>query len=103
MSAIGTKRTSLVHCTCPLSGVKRTWLLRRTCPLLTQSGHRASLNDPNLNRYDAPEPRGDGNETSRVRHDPRRQPISLLSVRGFLKFPFQHALRDADRENGEEP
>ena len=25
MSAIGTKRTSLVHRTCPLSGVKRTW------------------------------------------------------------------------------
>jgi ABC-type uncharacterized transport system substrate-binding protein len=26
------------------------------CSLLTQSGHRASLNDPHLNRYDAPGP-----------------------------------------------
>ena len=25
MSAIGTKRTYLVHCTCPLLGVKGTW------------------------------------------------------------------------------
>ena len=29
MSAIGTKRTSLVHRTCPLSGVKRTCRLHR--------------------------------------------------------------------------
>ena len=27
--------------------------MRRKCLLLTQRGHRASLNDPHLNRYDA--------------------------------------------------
>jgi hypothetical protein len=38
MSAIGTKRTSAWRC---------------TYPLLTQSGHRPSLNGPHLNSYDA--------------------------------------------------
>ena len=43
MSAIGTKRTSLVHCTCPLWGESGHAVLHRTCPLLTQSGHRIDL------------------------------------------------------------
>ena len=41
-------------------------LVHCTCLLLTQSGHRASLNDPHSNRYDArPALRG-GDETARV-------------------------------------
>ena len=42
------------------------------CPLMTQSGHRASLNDPHSNRYDARVPRFGG--TMR-----RREFIKLLS------------------------
>jgi hypothetical protein len=49
------------------------------CPPLTQSGHRASLNGPHLNRYDVPGlSLGGGNETARVHHPFRRSPMPWL-------------------------
>src|SRR5262249_902126 len=43
------------------------------CPIMTQSGHRASLTDRHLNRYDTRVPRfGGGNETPRVHQFARR-------------------------------
>src|SRR5262245_52880385 len=44
--------------------------LRRICPLMTQSGHRSSLNDFHRNRYDVPVlSLGGANEAARVHHN----------------------------------
>src|SRR5262245_16535061 len=54
---------------------------------MTQSGHRASLNDPHLNRYDAPVlSLGGGNETARVHHASRWRgcPVAALCARAAV-------------------
>src|SRR5262245_25654163 len=43
---------SLVHCTCPLSGVKRTWVSAVHMSAFDPK-RTSSLNEPRLSRYDA--------------------------------------------------
>ena len=52
MSAIGTKRTSLVAAHISAFGSKADIVMRCTCLLLTESGHWSPFPECQLSRYD---------------------------------------------------